>query len=144
VKALVTGCAGFIGSTLVDRLLADGADVAGIDCFTDYYPREFKERNLGGALTHERFRFVESRLQDADLPGDRGVGGRKLRRSHGADPIRTARELARRIVPHHLEFGGRLKAGGPEERRKLQARDIRPAVPGIRDELRRGRRQGLT
>jgi UDP-glucose 4-epimerase len=68
VKALVTGCAGFIGSTLVDRLLADGADVAGIDCFTDYYPREFKERNLAGALTHERFRFVESSLQDADLP----------------------------------------------------------------------------
>jgi nucleoside-diphosphate-sugar epimerase len=68
VKALVTGCAGFIGSTLCDRLLADGADVTGIDCFTDYYAREAKERNLGGALKHERFRFVETRIQDADLP----------------------------------------------------------------------------
>jgi nucleoside-diphosphate-sugar epimerase len=68
VKALVTGCAGFIGSTLVDRLLADGADVAGIDCFTDYYPREVKERNLGGALKSSAFRFVESSIQDADLP----------------------------------------------------------------------------
>jgi nucleoside-diphosphate-sugar epimerase len=67
VKALVTGCAGFIGSTLSDRLLADGAEVVGIDCFTDYYAREAKERNLSGALTHPRFRFVESRLQDADL-----------------------------------------------------------------------------
>ena len=36
MKALVTGAAGFIGSTLVDRLLDDGADVVGIDCFTDY------------------------------------------------------------------------------------------------------------
>ncbi len=68
MKALVTGAAGFIGSTLVDRLLADEADVVGIDCFTDYYPRPIKERNLSGALTHPRFRFIESRIQDADLP----------------------------------------------------------------------------
>jgi UDP-glucose 4-epimerase len=74
VKALVTGCAGFIGSTLSDRLLADGAEVVGIDCFTDYYAREAKERNLSGALKHPRFRFVEARIQDADLSallGDR-------------------------------------------------------------------------
>ena len=67
MKALVTGCAGFIGSTLADRLLADGADVVGIDCFTDYYPRPVKERNLAGALKQPRFRFVESRIQDVDL-----------------------------------------------------------------------------
>ena len=67
MKALVTGCAGFIGSTLCDRLLADGAGVTGIDCFTDYYPRPAKERNLAGALKQPRFRFVESRIQDADL-----------------------------------------------------------------------------
>jgi nucleoside-diphosphate-sugar epimerase len=68
VKALVTGSAGFIGSTLAERLLADGADVIGIDCFTDYYPRPIKERNLSGALKHPRFRFIESRIQDVDLP----------------------------------------------------------------------------
>ena len=50
MKALVTGAAGFIGSTLAERLLADGADVVGIDCFTDYYPRAIKERNLAAAL----------------------------------------------------------------------------------------------
>jgi len=69
MKALVTGAAGFIGSTLVDRLLADGADVVGIDSFTDYYPRSIKERNLSGARGHAAFRFVESRIQDAD-PAD--------------------------------------------------------------------------
>ena len=68
MKAFVTGCAGSIGSTLADRLLADGADVVGLDCFTDYYPRPVKERNLAGALKQPRFRFVESRLQDVDLP----------------------------------------------------------------------------
>jgi hypothetical protein len=67
-KALVTGAAGFIGSTLTERLLAHGADVVGLDCFTDYYPRAIKERNLCGAKGQPGFRFVESRIQDADLP----------------------------------------------------------------------------
>ena len=68
MKALVTGVAGFIGSTLAERLVADGADVVGIDCFTDYYPRPVKERNLSQLLAGPRFRFVESRIQDADVP----------------------------------------------------------------------------
>jgi UDP-glucose 4-epimerase len=64
---LVTGAAGFIGSTLSERLLARGADVVGLDCFTDYYPRAVKEGNLCGLLTTPGFRFVESRIQNADL-----------------------------------------------------------------------------
>ena len=67
MKAFVTGAAGFIGSTLADRLLREGADVIGIDCFVDYYARAIKERNLASALGHPRFRFIESRIQDADL-----------------------------------------------------------------------------
>jgi UDP-glucose 4-epimerase len=67
MKALVTGAAGFIGSTLTERLLENGADVVGLDCFTDYYPRAAKERNLSAALSHPRFRFVEAELQTVDL-----------------------------------------------------------------------------
>ena len=67
MRALVTGVAGFIGSTLAERLVADGADVVGIDCFTDYYPRAIKERNLSALLPHRAFHFVESRIQDARL-----------------------------------------------------------------------------
>lgn len=67
MRALVTGAAGFIGSHLVEQLLADGAHVVGIDCFTDYYARELKEANLAASRRHTRFFFVESRLQDADL-----------------------------------------------------------------------------
>src|SRR5918994_6256077 len=74
MKALVTGTAGFIGSTLSERLVAGGADVVGIDCFTDYYPREIKERNLTALRRDPGFRMVESSIADADLerlPADR-------------------------------------------------------------------------
>ena len=72
MRALITGVAGFIGSTLAERLLQQGDDVVGIDCFTDYYPRAMKERNLAPLLDASRyprgrFRFIESRIQDADL-----------------------------------------------------------------------------
>ncbi len=67
MKALVTGAAGFIGSTLAEQLVASGADVVGLDCFADYYPRPIKERNLAGLLKGPRFTFVESTIQNADL-----------------------------------------------------------------------------
>lgn len=67
MKALVTGAAGFIGSHLSAALLDKGASVIGIDCFTDYYPRPLKEANLAENRLREGFRFVETRLQDADL-----------------------------------------------------------------------------
>jgi nucleoside-diphosphate-sugar epimerase len=67
MNALVTGVAGFIGSTLAERLCSDGADLIGIDCFTDYYPRALKERNLSALRGHPRFKFVESSIQAADL-----------------------------------------------------------------------------
>ena len=69
MKALVTGAAGFIGSHLTGRLLDRGAEVVGIDCFTDYYPRPIKEANLRNNLGRPGFRFVEARIQDADLAG---------------------------------------------------------------------------
>jgi UDP-glucose 4-epimerase len=69
MKALVTGAAGFIGSTLSERLAASGADVVGIDSFEDYYPRTYKERNLATLQTRPGFRLVEARIQEADLAG---------------------------------------------------------------------------
>ncbi|MCK4735480.1 MAG: GDP-mannose 4,6-dehydratase [Methanophagales archaeon] len=59
MKALVTGCAGFIGSHLVDKLLEQGYEVIGIDCFTDYYSREIKEANISNAWNHKNFEFIE-------------------------------------------------------------------------------------
>lgn len=67
MRCLVTGAAGFIGSHLCERLLADGHVVAGLDCFTSYYPRTLKERNLADSLSHKNFTFYERDLVDASL-----------------------------------------------------------------------------
>jgi nucleoside-diphosphate-sugar epimerase len=66
VTALVTGAAGFVGSTVAARLLADGHDVVGVDAFTDYYDPRVKRANLQ-RLAHPRFRLVEADLTAADL-----------------------------------------------------------------------------
>ena len=65
MRALVTGAAGFVGSHLSDRLIEQGHEVVGIDCFTDYYPRAVKESNLVSLRARARFRFVESSIRQA-------------------------------------------------------------------------------
>jgi len=65
---LVSGCAGFVGSHLCERLVRAGHVVTGIDCFIDYYPRPLKEANLAWLRTQPNFRFVEASLLDADPP----------------------------------------------------------------------------
>ncbi|HKA24768.1 MAG TPA: NAD-dependent epimerase/dehydratase family protein [Candidatus Eisenbacteria bacterium] len=68
-EVLVTGAAGFLGSRLVERLLARGARVTGVDCFTDYYDPEIKRDNLSAVAKHPSFRLLEWDLADKDLGG---------------------------------------------------------------------------
>jgi nucleoside-diphosphate-sugar epimerase len=68
MNALVTGGAGFIGSHLSERLLAQGARVRAIDAFTDFYPRPLKERNLRDVRGKSGYEFVEGDLRRLDLP----------------------------------------------------------------------------
>lgn len=92
IKVLVTGVAGFIGSSVAERLLSEGVDVLGIDAFKDYYARDIKAKNLE-RLTGPRFTFIEGDLNHlplADLLG--GVdaiihlaGQPGVRRSWGSD-----------------------------------------------------------
>ena len=65
MKTIVTGGAGFIGSHLVDRLLADGGEVVVVDNFDPFYPRADKESNLAVARTSPRCRLVELDIRDA-------------------------------------------------------------------------------
>ncbi|NUQ81472.1 MAG: GDP-mannose 4,6-dehydratase [Bacteroidetes bacterium] len=64
---LVTGCAGFIGSHLTEKLLADGHDVVGVDNFDPFYPRTIKERNMAGFHQNPRFQFFEINLADPGM-----------------------------------------------------------------------------
>ena len=67
MKVLVTGAAGFIGSTVSHRLLARGNEVVGLDNLNDYYDVRLKHDRLARLTPHERFRFVK--LDVADRPG---------------------------------------------------------------------------
>ncbi len=66
---LVTGAAGFIGSHLSRRLLAEGHRVTAVDSFTDYYPRAQKEANVADLRPHPAFTFVEGDLLAVPLAG---------------------------------------------------------------------------
>ena len=67
MRALVTGCAGFIGSHLTESLLSDGCAVVGVDCFNDNYGRSQKLRNLELARDWDAFDFVPVDLARGDL-----------------------------------------------------------------------------
>jgi UDP-glucuronate 4-epimerase len=68
-RVLVTGCAGFLGSRLCERLVEEGCDVLGIDCFMPYYPRATKERNLERLREKQSFSLLELDLSRAALDG---------------------------------------------------------------------------
>jgi UDP-glucuronate 4-epimerase len=63
-RVLVTGAAGFIGSHLVEALVAQGDEVVGIDNFDPFYPREVKERNLAEIGRNPKFTFREGDILD--------------------------------------------------------------------------------
>ena len=65
-RILVTGAAGFLGSTLVDRLLAEGREVVGLDSFDAFYPEDQKQRNLASALGASTFQLVRGDIRNAD------------------------------------------------------------------------------
>ncbi|HEY1366216.1 MAG TPA: NAD-dependent epimerase/dehydratase family protein [Gaiellaceae bacterium] len=66
-RAVVTGCAGFVGSHLCERLTADGWSVTGVDAFTPYYERAAKEANLAVLAAEPRFDLVRLDVAEADL-----------------------------------------------------------------------------
>ena len=74
-RFLVTGAAGFVGSTLVDRLLADGREVVGLDSFDPFYPEEQKQQNLAAAMQSPAFQLVRGDIRDAQAVEGLFAGG---------------------------------------------------------------------
>ena len=70
MKFIVTGCAGFIGSSLVDRLLSMGHEVVGVDNFSSG-----QRRFLESALTNKNFKLVEADLLDPEHLNPAFAGG---------------------------------------------------------------------
>ena len=64
-QVVITGVAGFIGSTLAEKLLHDGYNVRGIDSFTNYYPPRMKEKNIENCLKHTNFSLIRQDLESS-------------------------------------------------------------------------------
>lgn len=67
MRVLITGCAGFIGSHLAERLVGDGWHVTGIDALTSYYDPAEKRANLAVLGNEPRFDFVRADIVSAPL-----------------------------------------------------------------------------
>jgi UDP-glucuronate 4-epimerase len=80
-SVLLTGAAGFIGSHLTERLLADGATVVGVDNFDPFYDPAEKRANLETARRHEAFQLIEADCAEPaalDDALDAALGDRRL------------------------------------------------------------------
>jgi UDP-glucuronate 4-epimerase len=82
VRYLVTGAAGFIGSHLAEALAADGHEVVGVDCFTDYYDPALKEENAA-RLHVRRADLARDELDFAGYDGVFHLAGQPGVRSFG-------------------------------------------------------------
>ncbi len=65
-RVLVTGGAGFIGSSMVDRLLSEGREVWAYDSFDAFYPEALKHENLQEAARSPAFQLVRGDIRDAE------------------------------------------------------------------------------
>ena len=135
-KILVTGCAGFIGSHLCERLLAGGHKTVGIDALTDYYDPQVKLGHLDNLIEHRNFNFIlgdvlnldsyRAALDDANVvfhlaaqPGVRGSWGDSfdvyarnniLATQKLLEAARSARKLTKFVYASSSSVYGQIQA----------------------------------
>lgn len=139
--AVVTGCGGFIGSHLTDRLLAGGWSVTGVDSFTDFYPRVAKEANLAGALAHASFALHDVDLVDGRVAAGEAPGGLIANLGGGNRiPLAAAVDLLGRITGKVPRL--RVQGTEPGDVRDTWA-DLTKARGALGCEPRRSLREGV-
>jgi UDP-glucuronate 4-epimerase len=99
VRYVVTGAAGFIGSHVAETLAAQGHEIVGVDCFTDYYDPALKEENAAG------LDVLRLDLADEDLPLD-GVDG--VFHLAGQPGVRSFGDVFEEYVRRNLVVSRRL------------------------------------
>jgi UDP-glucuronate 4-epimerase len=110
VRYVVTGAAGFIGSQLAEALLADGHQVIGVDCFTDYYDPALKEENAAG-LDIARLDLAKEELDLDGIDGVFHLAGQPGVRSFGdvfEDYVRRNLLASRRVFEAAAAAGVRV------------------------------------
>lgn len=137
---LVTGAAGFLGSHLIERLLADGRAVVGVDGFTDSYDPAVKRENLARVADHPRFHLLELDLSRDDLTalphadwvfhlaaqaGVRGSWGASFARYESHNVLATQRllERFRARPPQRFVYASSSSVYGDAERHPTREED---------------------
>ncbi|MGP8023026.1 MAG: NAD-dependent epimerase/dehydratase family protein [Methanobacterium sp.] len=112
MKALVTGCSGFIGSNLTDRLLKDNFQVIGIDSLINHDSKQQKKLNIKNALQNKNFSFIKKdifkmkRFPEVDYvfhlaarTGVRDSWGRNF-----SDYVRDNVDVTQRLLEFYKDF----------------------------------------
>jgi nucleoside-diphosphate-sugar epimerase len=94
-RAVVTGAAGFIGSTLTERLLDRGVEVTAVDRMSDYYDPAVKAANVAGGsrVTVLDVLAILGRIMDCEVEVEHGSAARGDARDTSGDTAKAARDL---------------------------------------------------
>lgn len=105
---LVTGGAGFIGSNLVDRLLADGHKVTVLDNFNDFYDPSIKRSNIQSHLDHANFHLIEGDIRDESTVKECFRGGEFSEVIHLAAMAGVRPSIARPVLYQQVNLNGTM------------------------------------
>jgi len=108
LRILITGGAGFIGSHLVDRLIARGEEVVCLDAFTDFYAPEIKRRNIETHLRSGAIELAEGDVCDATFVNEVFTRYRPQRVVHLAARVSVAPSVADPVGYEKVNCGGTL------------------------------------